>query len=719
MSAGAALREAHVTQVLLVDDDLATAVTLAGLDAQAGVGDVLPSAILADPEHDFTGELEALLAAHGLPSGTAIERLAGLADPAMLARAAPYLRNAYLRASQQRADQKIPLDKIKGWIQADGSITLEEWTTAKVLPGADRYDLLVVDYYLGDNDPTATIKLINRFKEAHATQPLPLLVILMSSNIADIERDFETIRDQCQMSASRFRILAKPMTSNADGDEVVKEKWFRALRQLANERAIVAPIETFVKAWERSLHDAATHLIQRLYDMDASAFALLAATARKDSMTIEEYLADVLARRISAATEEKSFPFNEIAALETALDDAKSVIGPNIDQGVEVRHAQRAIRGLMGDVVWHRPPWWRPRSLAPELTASATTPAADVAQASSAKPATGSPPTAAANAPVVEVAATPAAASEAGSVLVEAAIAEPAPLATLPAEPVATAASATRTDARLKWLKRTVRFGTVLRERSGKQRYFVNLTQVCDVQSEKLTNVGEVNYLFMQGARIPVDKVAIGEKSFDSPYYREDSESDVFYTLQWRLRQPFTPSIGNLLDSLEDYEVVGQLRSESAYAVLAKYMSQAARVAQVRMPKVYRYAVSVYHKQADGSWRVQALASAIEASAWQKDNDTWRLQFTVDAAMALLPYLSGVVEARKESFVSALTTGLKVENKDGDLHAKDIEQTTALLLRVDGKADYDTDNLPARIAAVDKCKRAHTDATVIVTRALT
>lgn len=707
MSANAALRTAQVTRVLLVDDDLVNTVTLGDLDAH-GEG-TRYSQVLADPDHDFSVELDALLTQHGLPATSAADRLSGLSNATVLGAVAAPLRDTYQRALDQRADQRQPLTKIKSWIEVGGGVTVDEWTESKDLPGGDRYDLLVVDYYLINNDPTATTHLINRFKDLHANQPRPLLVILMSSNIADIERDFETIRDKCQMSASRFRILAKPVATNPDAEAVVREKWFRALRQLANERSVVAQIEAFVKAWEHSLRDAATQMIERLYDMDASAFALLAATADQDSMTIEEYLADVLARRISAASEEKSFPFNEIAALQASLEGAKAVIGPTIDQGVEVRHAQRAIRGLMSDVVWHRPPWWRPRSAAPAIVAPPVAPTVDAATTVEAVTV---PEERAANTDAVAATiAGPAAAGREEN-------AAPPPRTADAAE--AAPANLARTEERLKWLKRAVRFGTVLRKRSDRQHYVVNLTQACDVQSEKLANVGEVHYLFLQGRRFPVDRVAVGEKLFDSPFYREESEDDEFFTLQWRLRQPFTPSIGDLLDKLEDYEIVGQLRSESAYAVLAKYMSQATRVAQVRMPKMYRYDISVYHKQADDTWQLQALGQSIEASAWQKDNSYWRLQLTVDAATSLLPFLSGVDPNRRDQFVAALTSGLKVESKSGaDLYVREIEQTTALLLRVDGKAEYDSDALAARIATTEKCNRATTGTTVLVARALT
>ncbi|XQA74190.1 hypothetical protein ACM9XA_01225 [Xanthomonas sacchari] len=724
MSLTEVFRSANINRILIVDDDLSRVVDMTTLD-QHGDGVVI-SQVLADPDHDYTVALDDVLDGMGRPHANAKERLEALKDPEIRAQAHVVLREAFDRAVQHRDDMHVPLDKVKGWLTANG-VEIDEWPEVKDLSEADRYDLLVVDYFLMDNDPQATYELIRQFKQDHANREHPLLVILMSSDIDAIRGHFEEIRDKCKISASRFRILAKPVAANTDADEDVKEKWLRALRQLAAERGLVAPIERFVGAWEHSLKVAAEQMILRLYDLDASAFALLATTAKRDSMKIEEYLADVLSRRISAEAEEHSFPFKEIDALRLALNEAQGTIAPTIDQGVEVRHAQRAIRSLMSDVVWHRRPWWEPPGHPPKIDGPITTTNAVLATATAA-PETGS------TAPV-EVAAAEgqgnvvladgiagqeAMSSNAGAAGAdEAAATSPGPVeGEVPAPPPAAGTSLTRTADRLTWMKRYIRFGTVLRERGGAKRHFVNLTQACDIQSEKLSDVEDVHYLFVQGRKLPVDRVAVGEKKFDSPYYCDDLDSDEFFTLQWGLRQPFTPSMATLLDTLEDYEWVGQLRNDAAYAVLAKYVSQASRVAQIRMPKIYRYAVSVYHKQSTG-WIKQQMASPREASAWQIDNKEWRLQFSVADARALLAYASGVADAKKPDLVSGLVRGLKVKTESGTpLSSKKVNDTTAILMRVDASADLDDVALLAQIEGHDKCKTAAVDDMLIVTRAM-
>lgn len=692
MSLESHFRSAGIGRVLIVDDDLSQAVNLAGLDEQ---GDGVPiSQVLADPDHEYTFALDDELDRRGLPHNTAIERLAALRDADVRAVAHEVLRNAFERAIQHRARLREPLDKIRGWLSVEG-VDLEEWAEVRELTGADRYDLLVIDYFLMNNDPQATYRLIREFKEAHADRQHPLLVILMSSDVNAIRGHFEDIRDECEISASRFRILAKPVVSDIDTDDDVRERWLRALQQLATERPLVMPIERFVEAWEKSLKKSTKQMVQRLYDLDASAFALLAATASQDSMKLEEYLADVLSRRVSAEAEEHGFPFAEIDSLREALRDAQSTIGPTIDQGVEVRHAQRAIRSLMSDVAWHRRPWWDP-PVRPQRPL--------VAQAEEAGPG--------------QLRVAPAAdqevpAEDLGEIIQEAiAVAGGGPVA----EEVAPAAVApddphpAHTEDRLTWMKRHIRFGTILREKDDDRRYFVNLTQACDVQSEKLTSVADVHYLLIRGKKLPVDKVTASDKLCESEYYCEDLESDEFYALQWSLRQPSTPSMASLLETLENYDIVGQLRSDAAYAVLAKYVSQASRVARIRTPKIYRYSVSVYQKQAQG-WAKQEVEA--EASAWQNDKK-WRIQFSVADARGLLPHITGVADARRAEIVTELVRGLEV--KAGNPLAFKLIRDTVTLVRVDASAELDVAALVEKFNSDNTYGRSAVGATLIATQ---
>ena len=624
MTVAQLLRETGVTRILLVDDDLDMTVTLKGLQEHA-VG-VNIEEMLSDDDHDITEKLIEELERHGLPSNTVSDRVAGLRVDAVRNAADELLQKTYAAVLEQREGFNKPLVQIKSWVTGKG-IALDEWSAPKVEEFPERYDLLIIDFYLEQDSFEATIKLINKVKAMHQEQENPLLVILMSSNVAGLQAEFEHIRNQCRMSASRYRILAKPVQTNLDSD--VKAKWERALTQLARERKIVKPIEEFIDSWKRTLNQACEKVVERLYDLDASAFAMLSATADKDSMKIEEYTADILSRRISAETEEAGFPFEDIIKLQRALAETPEV-GPMLDQGVEVRSAQHGIRSLMCDIIWHREPWWLPKSDAPAYPQA-----------------------------IGE--------DEQGQVDREAHNHKPQAILT----------------ERLVWMKRYLRFGTLVKRRSDGQ-IFVNLTQACDIQSVRLSETEDVHYLFMRGNQLSVDAVGSGEKVVDSSYYCTTVDSDEFYTVQWNLRRPYTPSMSEVFEHLEDYQLIGQLRNESAYGVLTKYTSQASRVAHIRMPKVYRYSAKIYKKSAQNNYaRLDTLE--MEASVWQRDDKYWKVQLSVEFAQSMLQYFKGLTVDQKDTVAGGLATGVKVESAKDWLPCKVILPGKVILARLEAK----------------------------------
>ena len=79
------VRNAGITRVLVVDDDLTGVTTVADLDA-TGI-EPKPSEALADQDHEFTAELDELLSGLGLAHSNAGELVHALNDPAVLQRA--------------------------------------------------------------------------------------------------------------------------------------------------------------------------------------------------------------------------------------------------------------------------------------------------------------------------------------------------------------------------------------------------------------------------------------------------------------------------------------------------------------------------------------------------------------------------------------------------------------------------------------------------------
>lgn len=678
MSAIELLTKAGVSRILMVDDDLRAEPTIQEVNECARLAPDKIEDVLKDSGHEATERLIELMEQDGLPHATLAELFQGLAVDRIREQCPADLREPYEQARANLRGFQQPLDKIRSWVSAPGKIELTPWPNIREFAASEFYDLLIVDYYLTENQAAPTRAFIREMLERHKEREHPLLVILMSSDKDGVTNDLSIIRDEVGASASRFRILVKPSASNTEPEPVVKERWLQALTQLANERALIQPIEGFVNAWKQSLMKATDTIIKRLYELDASAFSILSATANADSMSIEEYMADVLAKRVSAETEENSEVSSHTLALQQALSASASTVSPTINQGVEIKDAQHAIRRLMSDVVWHRTPWYQPRSALPGRAKSPVD--ADeqgTANSAETETATGDMQQPEATVHAVEVAdslpnaatvneipanfetevAAPEVATHEQPIIVEteseesAIISETAPAAA----PDESKMLAGITEDRLIWMKRHLRFGTILREKYGRRRYFVNITQACDVQNVKLNVADAYHYLFVRGEKLAVDRVGVGEKVFESPYYAQSSTIDKFYSFHWNLRQPFTPSMTEILDRLEDYTIEGQLRNESAYAVLAKFLSQASRVALLRMPKIYRCPVYILHRK-QGNWEQYNLAEEeqVHASCWEKKPGIWCSQFQLDDAYRIVCTISELSDSIQAKSVAAL-----------------------------------------------------------------
>lgn len=723
MSVTELLAAAGVTRILMVDDDLRAEPTLTDVNECAPLAQSNIEAILQDPDHDATECLVELLQQNGRPHASLADLFQGLADDRIREQCPADLREPYEAARTNLRGFKEPLRKIQSWVRAR-DIELTAWPKIQELEADEFYDLLIVDYYLTENEAAPTRAFIKAMLEKHKDCAKPLLVVLMSSNKDGVSNDLSIIRDEVGASASRFRILVKPSAAHGEPEPVVKERWLQALTQLANERVLIQPIEGFIDAWKNGLTKATETIVKRLYELDASAFAILSATASADSMSIEEYMADVLAKRVSAEAEEHSEVSSHTLALQTALSQSVSAVGPTINQGVEIKDAQHAIRRLMSDVVWHRSPWHQPRAALPDRAkapADADQPLAETEVSLKAKPVAANDaqlPVTADQTAATEVPMPIALGEQDGHAQAETHDADPAEIAlAIPPTAVANAESLTGvTEERLAWMKRHLRFGTVLREKHGLKRYFVNITQACDVQNVRFDAAHAYHYLFVRGEKLPVDRVAMGEKVFESPYYAQSSLVDEFYSFHWNLRQPFTPSMTEVLDRLEDYSIEGQLRNESAYAVLAKFLSQASRVALLRMPKIYRCPVYILHREKD-AWKPYAFDNAVEvyASCWEKKPGIWCSQFQLDDAYRIVSTVKDVSAEVQAKTVAALGKSTPFDTKKN--HAiKKLDGNRVYLARMKADADLEINAVIGEISIQPTLKGAQEGDAIVVIR---
>ncbi|HHA2406425.1 TPA: hypothetical protein ACOEOL_000400 [Stenotrophomonas maltophilia] len=634
------IQDADIRKVLFVDDDLRERPALRDVDL-ASPSAHLVSDILRDANDDDTEELVAIATAHGAKTGNVNELFESLHKPEVLAAAPDSIRVPYETARDKIRDAGAPVRKIIEW--------MKEWTghdpVLRTVPSDtvdaanDIFDLLVIDYYLVGDSEAETTPYIKRMLELHETEDKPLLVVLMTSNGGGVIANMQAIKKEIARSSARFRILEKPSAAPGNGGLIAKERWAQALTQLATQRRLIIPMENFVGAWKASLQDAAKTMELRLLDLDGSAFAVLEATAKEDSMEVEEYLSDLLSRRVTAEAEERGDVLKSVKALQQAMETDRNKIMPILNRGGELRDAQFGIRSLMSDVIWHRPAWW---------------------QAHEDVPAVPEPE-------VVEAAPDEDAAEEVGDA--GGALDGTADLARRAGkgevvrrlEEVMAGARNEHLDAhakrlqraatveRLQWLKRHVRFGTVLKERRANGRYILNVTQACDVQHVLLDQVKDAGYLFIRGDLAPVDAgVSGGGKMVESQYFLSDRNVDSFKAFHWNLRQPYTPRISDLLGELEDYMIVGQLRYESAYRVLAKFASQATRVAEMRMPKFFRWPVHIYQLDRQKKWVLINRDVPLSSSAWHMDGQGWQIQFSIEEAALAVELCRDLVVPHRE-----------------------------------------------------------------------
>lgn len=711
-------KDASIGRVLFVDDDLRQHPTLAEADASSDAEQRVSDILRSVDDEDYEQYI-AVLEAQQI-EGRSLEALFNaLQIPAVLNAAPESIRSPYSKAIERIAGQGASVREIMKWMKDWTGVApdIETGPIKSLRAPTHIYDMLVIDYYLVEDSSAKTLPFVKEFLELHKDQPNPVLIILMTSNGNGLRTDLDKVKKALPVSSARFRILEKPHADPAQGTLVARQRWTQAVTQLATQRALVAPMEELVTAWKKSLEDAAEVMQLKLLDLDASAFAVLEHTAHRDSMGIEEYLAELLSRKVAAESEESALVHEKVKALQAAMASQRHRIEPMITRGVELRHAQIGIRSLMADVVWHRRPWWE------HLPIPAVPPAPAQAD-EDANTAAPEVPEAVADDQVGD------AALSQGGVVAEAAVTATEEAAQqVAAGELALVRTAVQdeetqrrkravTDERLQWLKRHVRFGTVLQDKLDGSRFLLNITQACDIQQVKTAQAGDNNFLFVRGTKSPLEIHFDGDKLIKSPYFRHTEVDDDFSAFHWNLRQPYTPTIAAYLGEAENYEVVGQLRHESAYKVLAKFASQATRVAEIAMPKFYRWPVRLYQRSRVQTWERLGPDRDFFASAWQIGDNEWRVQFAIDEAAETVDLARNLTsktapadgekplsDADRGALIGALLNGVVMKKKAEQIGS---EIATVLRFVATGAAGDPTpeDYLQGKLPA-DKQKKGH------------
>ncbi|MDT7423672.1 hypothetical protein RQL50_21465 [Citrobacter freundii] len=145
-----------------------------------------------------------------------------------------------------------------------------------------------------------------------------------------------------------------------------------------------------------------------------------------------------------------------------------------------------------------------------------------------------------------------------------------------------------------------LKFGTILKFRKpetdekkdkASEQYYVHLTPPCDYIHLNFKDKDQESLLFFPGQEYSVLKSeGKSEKIYQTPYVNVDGD---IKNLRWNLRNPTSYTIGRLLSRYSNFEVVGQLRTEYAQAIIQKFSSSASRIATPRLPIFDN--ICVYH----------------------------------------------------------------------------------------------------------------------------
>ncbi|MCW8930085.1 MAG: hypothetical protein OQL19_07615 [Gammaproteobacteria bacterium] len=136
-------------------------------------------------------------------------------------------------------------------------------------------------------------------------------------------------------------------------------------------------------------------------------------------------------------------------------------------------------------------------------------------------------------------------------------------------------------EGQYEWFMKYIRFGTVLRNSKAPNNILVNLTQPCD-KAHIVYNNYEAHHLLLFPGDLGFidDKQRVDKQATTSNYFNGNSWANI----HWFLTRPQTPTIKIFLKQLENYEISGQLRHDSAQLILNQFASRSSRIGAMRTP---------------------------------------------------------------------------------------------------------------------------------------
>jgi len=335
------LADAHIKRVAIIDDDLSEAVSTKNLQQ---VNRHLEALLADESDPDHQAYLQ-VIKNQGYNPDDRTDLAQWLSEQRVRDEAPEQLRKAAEDVLTSRRSQAEPVQRVIRLLLESGinESDIETFYNSEI-PDGQRFDLVIVDYYLENDSKGETVPLIKRIIENHAEQDRQIQLILMSSYEERLKQDFHELRPYIQASSSRIRILAKPQ------DDTQLAGWKLTLEQLATDRSYVNFIERFVKQAIDTIKRAADERSGKLWELDLQAMKVLHATARADNDDFVRYVEECLGRYLLTRLEESCDLRKALERLREEFEqkDDTSLVSVS----AEVCDSHDVIREVMSSMVW-------------------------------------------------------------------------------------------------------------------------------------------------------------------------------------------------------------------------------------------------------------------------------------------------------------------------------------------------------------------------------
>jgi len=340
------LADAKITRIAIIDDDLSETISRTDLEE---TGDDIKGLLTDVNDLDRAAYLQILNDQGYNPNPNDPDNLAQLLSEKAVRDAAPErLRKAAEEVLEKRCERAERVQRVIQLLLDAGiqGTNIKTYGNPDV-PDNIYFDLIIVDYFLVDNETEKTLQLIEHLLNQHAGQELPVQIILMSSH-PELEQNFREIRPRIQTSSSRMRILAKPKPELDDYTQLVK--WKLTLEQLARDRRYVYAIENFVKQTADTIKQAVDTGYNKLWELDLHAMRVMYEISCSDNSDFIRYVEKCVSHYLLTHLEGARDLRDTLENLRKKFEQEENV--GLISNNAEIGDSHAAIQELMSNIVW-------------------------------------------------------------------------------------------------------------------------------------------------------------------------------------------------------------------------------------------------------------------------------------------------------------------------------------------------------------------------------